>query len=104
MAVQKTERFLKERRQPYQLVDLKRHRLGRRELELFARGQGVMALVDTRSEAVMSHPIAYSNDFDRVIDYLLERPDFLVCPILRDGQKVMIGFQEEELGRWLTQT
>ena len=34
--VLKAERFFKERRIPYQLVDLKKHRLGRRELELFA--------------------------------------------------------------------
>lgn len=34
--VLKAERFFKERRIPYQMMDLKKHKLGRRELELFA--------------------------------------------------------------------
>lgn len=99
--VQKAERYLKERRIPYQTVDLKKHRLGRRELELFCRVRGPLSLVNTDSEEVKSHPIAYSPDAGRVLDYLIERPDFLKTPILRDGQRVMIGFQEEELARWL---
>ena len=99
--VQKAERFLKERRVPYQTVDLKKHRLGRRELELFCRSGGAMALIDLTNEAVKSHPIAYSPDQGRVLDYLIERPDFLRTPILRDGQKVMIGFNQEELNRWI---
>ena len=38
--VLKAERFFKERRIPYQMMDLKKHKLGRRELELFARAAG----------------------------------------------------------------
>ena len=60
-----------------------------------------MALVNRQAEAVRSHPIAYTNDASRVIDYLMERPDFLVSPIIRDGNRVMIGYQEEELLRWI---
>ena len=39
-AVLKAERFFKERRVPYQLVDLHKHRLGARELALFAKAAG----------------------------------------------------------------
>ncbi len=102
--VQKAERWLKERRLPYQTVDLKKHRLGRRELELFARAAGHMALVDREQEAVKSHPIAYTPDAGRMLDYLSERPDFLRTPILRDGQKVMVGFDEKTLAGWMNQT
>lgn len=35
--VLKAERFFKERRIPYQTMDLKKHKLGRKELELFVR-------------------------------------------------------------------
>ena len=34
--VQKAERFFKERRVPFQAVDMHRHAPGKRELELFA--------------------------------------------------------------------
>ncbi len=100
--VQKAERFLKERRIPYQLVDLKKHRLGKRELELFARPHGVRALIDLEDEAVKSHPIAYTNDSDRMIAYLMEQPRFLRTPLIRDGNRVMVGFDEQVLLSWLT--
>ena len=38
--VLKAERFFKERRIPYQLLDLKKHRLGSRELQLLPRRPG----------------------------------------------------------------
>ncbi|MEG0492222.1 MAG: hypothetical protein RR696_03390 [Clostridia bacterium] len=38
--VLKAERFFKERRIPYQLLDLKTHKLGKRELELFVNAVG----------------------------------------------------------------
>lgn len=99
--VQKAERLFKERRVAFQTVDLKKHRLGKREIELFARAKGPMALINKEMEAVKSHPIAYTDDATRVIDYLIERPDFMISPIIRDGQKVMIGFDEKELLSWV---
>lgn len=101
--VQKAERYLKERRVPFQAVDLRKHRLGLRELELFASKGGARSLVDLEDNAVKSHPIAYTNDSQTILEYLLQKPQFLRCPIIRDGRRVMIGFDQEELGRWLAQ-
>lgn len=95
--VQKAERYLKERRIAYQAVDLKKHKPGRRELELFARGRGVKAIINLEDEAVRSHPIAYAPDEQTMLDYLTENPQFLISPIIRDGQKVLIGYDEAEL-------
>ena len=100
---QKAERFLKERRVPFQVVDLHKHRLGLRELELFAREGGARSIVDLEDKAVKSHPIAYTNDSQTILDYLLEKPQFLRCPIIRDGRRVMVGFNADELSRWLAQ-
>ena len=101
-ATQKAERFLKERRVGYQSVDLKKHRLGRREAELILRAAGSLRdAIDMEREAVKSHPIVYTTDQERMLDYLMDTPQFLVCPILRDGQKVVVGFDEAEMNRWL---
>lgn len=100
---QKAERYLKERGVPFQVVDLRKHRLGLRELELFATKGGARSLVNLEDKAVKSHPIAYTNDSQTILAYLLEKPQFMRCPILRDGRRVMIGFDPEELGRWLAQ-
>ena len=92
--VQKAERYFKERNIPYQAVDLKKHRLGRRELELFARGRGVKGIINMEDEAVRTHPIAYAPNEQIMLDYLMENPQFLISPIIRNGQKVVVGFEE----------
>ena len=95
--VQKAERYFKERNIPYQAVDLKKHRLGRRELELFARGRGVKGIINMEDEAVRSHPIAYAPNEQIMLDYLMENPQFLISPIIRNGQKVVVGFEEASI-------
>ena len=100
--VQKAERFLKERKIAFQTLDLKKHKLGRRELELFAKGKGVKSIINLEDENVKSHPIAYTFDQSQMIDYLLDNPQFLLSPIIRLGQKVIIGFDENELNRMIS--
>ena len=91
-AVQKAERFFKERRVPAQAVDLKKHKLGLREVQLFARAAGGAAnLVDRDSVSARSHPICHTDNEQVILDYLLEKPEFLRTPIVRDGQHVVIG-------------
>lgn len=92
---QKAERFLKERRIAYATVDMKKHAPARRELELFARPGGARALVDYASQEVKGHPIAYTQSESIVLEYLSERPAFLRTPILRDGQRVLVGFDAD---------
>ena len=97
-AVQKAERFFKERRVQAQLVDLKKHRLGLRELQLFARAAGgARNLVDRDNINTMSHPVAHTDNEAVILDYLMEKPEFLRTPIVRDGQRVVIG---EDMAAW----
>ncbi len=99
--VQKALRFFKERRIPVQIVDLKKHRLGLRELTLFADKYGVDSLIDKTLPKVKEHPISYTTNRDTILTYLLEHPEFLVTPLIRDGRRVLVGFDEEMLLSWL---
>lgn len=91
-AVQKAERFFKERRVQAQFVDLKKHKLGLRELQLFARAAGgARNLVDRDNINALSHPVAHTDLEDVILEYLMEKPEFLRTPIVRDGQRVAIG-------------
>ena len=97
-AVQKAERFFKERRLSMQWVDMKKHRPGLRELQLFARAAGGAAqLVDRDNINALSHPVAHTADETVILEYLMEKPEFLRTPIVRDGQKVIIG---EDAAGW----
>ena len=91
-AVQKAERFFKERRAQAQLVDLKKHKLGLREAQLFARAAGgARNLVDRENVNALSHPVAHTDNEAVILDYLVEKPEFMRSPIVRDGQRVIVG-------------
>lgn len=97
-AVQKAERFFKERRIQLQFVDLKKHKTGLRELQLFARAAGgARNLVDRDNINALSHPVAHTDNEAVILEYLMEKPEFLRTPILRDGQRVVIG---EDAAAW----
>lgn len=96
-ATQKAERFFKERRVQVQLVDMKKHAPGARELQLFARAAGgARALVDRGNIDALSHPVAHTDNEAVILAYLAEKPAFLLTPIVRDGQRVVIG--EDQAG------
>lgn len=98
---QKAERFFKERRIPYQLLDLKKHKLGQRELALFARRLGAENLVDRQNPQALSHPIAHNDDPAYILECLLENPRFLRTPIVRNGEQVTLGADENTWNAWI---
>lgn len=99
--VQKVRRFLKERRLPFAEVDLNRHRLGLRELKLFAQAAGGMrALVDTSAKGDRAEYVKQLSIEDVIADELMEHPDLIKCPIIRNGQRVIFGYDEAALKAW----
>ena len=101
-AVLKAERFFKERRVPYHLVDLHKHRLGARELALFAKAAGgAAALVDRAGQKALERPVAHMSTESLILDALMEDPLALVCPIVRNGNAVTVGVDEAAWLRWL---
>jgi len=100
--VLKAERFFKERKIAVQRVDIKKHKPGRRELELFARAAGsARALVDRRGMKALERPVAHMTDDNLILSELMNDPMALKSPIVRNGQKVTVGVDEAEWGKWL---
>ena len=63
---QKAERFFKERRVPYQRVDVLKYGIGKRELESVAAAVGLDALCDRDSKAFRESVIAYTQNRDKM--------------------------------------
>ena len=102
--VLKAERFFKERRIPYQMMDLKKHKLGRRELELFARAAGgAQALVDRSGQKALERPVAHMSSDSLILDALMADSSALVSPIVRNGSKATVGAQEAVWKEWAAQ-
>ena len=98
---QKAERFFRERRIPYQFLDLSKHRMGQKELLLFARKLGVLNLMDRKNPEALSHPAAHTDDTAYILETLLTHPHFLVSPIVRNGDEVTLGADEAAWNAWI---
>ena len=98
--VQKAERYFKERRIPVQVMDLKKHKLGERELQTMARAVGLENLLDREDRKVKEHPACYCGIESALTAYMLENPWLLKAPIVRNGSKVTVGYCPEVWDGW----
>jgi len=100
--VLKAERFFKERRIPYQTVDLKKHQLGAKELALFAKAAGsAAALVDRAGMKALERPVAHMTTESLILSELIQDPMALISPIVRNGNAATVGVNEAEWTRWI---
>ena len=101
--VLKAERFFKERRISYQLVDLKKHKLGQKELDTFVRAVGAKALVDREGKKALERPVAHMSTDSLIVAELLSDPAALISPIVRNGSKITVGADESVWKEWVAQ-
>lgn len=99
--VLKAERFFKERKISYQVIDLTKHKLGRKELSLFAQSAGAKALVDREGKKALERPVAHMNTESLILEELLNDPRALISPIVRNGSKITVGADETSWQSWL---
>ncbi len=90
---QKAQRWLKERRIPFSVVDLDEKPLSPGELDSIARAAGGHgAIVDVDGAAYAKGGWAH-RAFD-VREELLEHPELVRVPILRQSPRAVVGFDE----------
>lgn len=97
----KAERFFKERGVKFQSIDLPNKGMSKRELESVIRAVGGMEkLVDTKDPdyALWEHLLP-----DAQRDMLLETPEMLRTPIVRNGQKATVGEATPTWKAWIAE-
>ena len=97
---QKAERYFKERRIPYQGLDLKKHRLGEREIRLMLDAVGTDRLLDRDNSKVKEHPACYYDRAELLIPSIQDNPWLLRTPVVRNGNKVTSGYCPEVWAEW----
>ena len=100
----KAERWFKERRVRAQFIDLNEKGISRGELRSAARAVGGLdALIDPecrdRDALALVRYIADAQKEDAV----LEHPQVLVQPIVRNGQRAAAGYRPEIYAAWLAE-
>ena len=98
--VQKAERYFKERRIPFQSLDLKKHVLGEREVRQMFSAIGAENLIDRANPKVREHPACYYDREELLIPAIRENPWLLKLPIVRNGNQMTTGFRPEIWEQW----
>ena len=97
---QKAERYFKERRIPFQALDLKKHKLGEREIRMMISAIVIEKLIDRDDKKVKEHPACYYDREDLLIPAIQENPWLIRVPIVRNGNKMTIGYQPDIWAQW----
>jgi len=82
-------------------VDLKKHKLGQKELDTFVRAAGAKALVDREGKKALERPVAHMSTDSLIVAELLNDPTALRTPIVRNGNKITVGADEAVWKTWL---
>lgn len=95
----KAERWFKERRIPFQFIDLKIKGLAPRELETAANAVGWENLLDRESKRFLEKGLAFMTPA-RISQVLSEDSLLLKTPIVRNGREATVGMKPEVWLGW----
>lgn len=94
----KAERYFKERNIKYQYIDLNRYGISKGELNSVISRHPIDSIVNPKDQdyQLILH-MAYDND---KIDRILEYPEMLLTPIVRNGKESTVGYCPEIWKSW----
>jgi arsenate reductase (glutaredoxin) len=100
----KAERFFKERRVSYQLIDLAQKGPSAGELRKIANTVGGMEkLIDRNGRRYAECGLKYAAPTGpRIEQILLDDPLLLRTPIVRTGDRATVGYEDKTWLRWMT--
>jgi arsenate reductase-like glutaredoxin family protein len=94
----KAERYFKERRVKFQAIALLEKGMSRGEFNSVKSVIGLEAMIDSgaRGAEILKY-LAYDADKE---EKLLENPQFLKTPIVRNGRQATVGYCPDVWGTW----
>lgn len=97
----KAERYFKERRIKYQLIDVAKYGMSKGEYNSVKNAVGGMdKLFDEESKAYEEHFIKYLASAEAKEEKLLEHPELFKTPIVRSGNQATVGYCPEVWKTW----
>lgn len=95
-ATRAAERFFKERRVAFQLVDLTKKPMAPAEIKRFIDRFGLAALLDTEGKAWIDAGLKYLKVSDSEMLQRIERDSKLLrLPLIRGGNRLSVGHDED---------
>ena len=97
----KAERYFKERRIKFQMVDLIRYGLSGKEFDVVLRGVGgVDNLINWDGKSQEITNMKYMDDVRAKEDKIFDDPSLMRTPIVRNGKQVTVGYCPEIWETW----
>src|SRR5262249_52958037 len=104
-ATRAAERFFKERRITIHMVDLKQRPMAPAEIKRFLDRFGMSNVLDAESKAYIDAGLKYLKVSDQQLLEKIERdPQLLRLPLVRSGNKLSVGRDEEAWKSMLSAT
>lgn len=97
----KAERYFKERRIPFQSIDLVRFGMSDREFDSVVRAVGgIDRLIDWDGKSQEITNMKYMDDIRAKEDKVFDHPELMKTPIVRNGRQATVGYCPEVWGTW----
>ena len=97
----KAERWFKERRIKYQMIDLPRYGMAGKEFDSVLRAVGgIDNLIDWDSKSPQVTMMKYMDDARAKEDKVFDDPSLIKTPIVRNGKIATVGYCPEIWAQW----
>ncbi len=96
----KAERYFKERRIKFQSIDLPRFGLSPKEFELVKSKAGLDDMINKKAKGYDASFIEYLATDSAKAEKLMESPELIMTPIVRNGREITIGYKPEIWKDW----
>ncbi len=97
---QKAERYFKERKIKYQLVDIALKGLSKGELQSVATAVGLNELINTSAKEYKVSNLENIRNAATKEEILLSNPKLYKTPIVRNGRQATVGYKPEVWSEW----
>ncbi|MGD0231627.1 MAG: ArsC/Spx/MgsR family protein [Syntrophorhabdales bacterium] len=94
----KAERYFKERRIPFQFIDVAERRLSKGELDSLEKAVGIDNLIDLGGKAYALKSLKYLTH--NIKEELLKDALLLKTPVVRNGRDATVGYQPDVWKAW----
>lgn len=98
---QKAQRYFKERRIPFQYIDLKKYGMSGKEFENVLRGVGgIDNLIDWEGKSEQITLMKYMEDTRAKEDKVFDDPTLMKTPVVRNGRQATVGYCPQIWAAW----
>lgn len=99
----KAERFFKERRIKYQLIDMKEKGMSKGELSSVRIAVGINDLINEKSKNYAKSNLSNIRSVEIKEEILLKDQTLINTPVVRNGKKATVGFKPEVWQEWINE-